>query len=223
MKLTKNIDAATNENSPNLIVKFYNQRCILFFRQEGHDSSGQIWDISYEPYITQLAKRDLTDRDVLYQIKNDINTYCTQFEGGNQQISPNMINAVAEMIFKVIKRTTATGDIAADLSSLFFDGHFVLFMHDKFVNIGLKDFYYDDYINLMDNQTLNEDDLFDVIMNDILDFISQYSGSDDLIDSPKLKKSSRYNGNNKASAISLAPLSVPDLHQFLRELNLPLF
>ncbi|MBU4438480.1 MAG: hypothetical protein KJ779_02815 [Firmicutes bacterium] len=188
IEVCKTSDQSANENTPKLTVRFYDWRCILLLEQTNQDPSRRIWDLSYEPYIEYQKKQDVTRRDVLDQIKNDVNTFCSRSLRCDQPIVSTMINVVAEMIFKVIERTTATGDIAADLSSLFFDGHFILFMHDKYVTVGLKDIYYQGYLDLQADQNLDEDDILGIVMNDILDFVSQFDGTDDLINAVKLKK-----------------------------------
>lgn len=184
----KTSEQSAAENTPKLTVRFYDWRCILLLEQTNLDPSRRIWDLSYEPYIEYQKKQDITKRDVLEQIKNDVTTFCSRSLKCDRPIVSTMINVVAEMIFKVIERTTATGDIATDLSSLFFDGHFILFMHDKYVTVGLKDIYYQSYLDLQADQNLNEDDILGIIMNDIFDFVSQFDGTDDLINAVKLKK-----------------------------------
>lgn len=179
---------SADENAPKLTVKFYDWRCILFLEPAGQGAPGRIRDISYEPYIEQLERRDITESDILDQLRNEVHSFCTKFGESDQLINPTMVNDTAEMIFRVIKRTTATGDIAADLSSLFFDDHFVVFMRDKYVNIGLKDIYYDDYADLLEDPNLSEDDILGIILNDLFDFVSQFEGGEDLFDSAKYKK-----------------------------------
>ena len=184
----KTKDISANENTPKLSVKFYDWRCILFLEQQGQGVSGVIGDISYEPYIELLTKQDMTENDILDQLRNDMNSFNSKIGGCDHLINSTMVNAVAEMIFRVIKRTTESGDIASDLSSIFFDGRCVLFMHHKHVNIGLKDICYDDYIDLLEDQDLNEDDVLGYIKNDVDDFVSQFDGGDNLIDSARFKK-----------------------------------
>ncbi|HEY5556533.1 hypothetical protein [Acetobacterium sp.] len=181
-------DTSANENTPKLSVKFYDWRCILFLEQQGQGICGVVGDISYEPYIELLTKQDMTENDILDQVRNDVNSFSSKIDGYDHLINATMVNAVAEMIFRVIKRTTESGDIASDLSSIFFDDRCVLFMHHKHVNIGLKDICYDDYIDLLEDQGLNEDDVLGYIKNDVDDFVSQFDGGDDLIDSARFKK-----------------------------------
>lgn len=187
-EVCKTTDQSADESMPKLSVRFYDWRCILLLEQSDRDPARRIWDLSYEPYIEYQKKQDVTRRDVLDQIKNDVNSFCSRSLGSDRQIVSTMVNDVAEMIFKVIERTTASGDIATDLSSLFFDGHFVLFRHDKYVTVGLKDIYYQGYLDLQADQTMDEDDILGVLMNDILDFVKQFDGTEDLIDAVKLKK-----------------------------------
>lgn len=179
---------SANENTAKLAVKFYDRRCILFGEPAEQDAPGRIWDISFEPYIELLNKRDVAEADIMDQLKNEVNSFCTKIGDYDLLINPTIVDDTAEMIFRVIERTTATGAFAADLSSLFFDGHFVLFMRDKYVNIGLKDIYYDDYTALLEDPALNEDDILGVILNDILDFVSQFEVGEELFDSAKFKK-----------------------------------
>lgn len=179
---------STNESPAKLAVKFYDRRCLLFWEPAEHGAPNRIWDISFEPYIELLNKRDMTEADILKPLKNEVNSFCTKISDYGFLINPTMVDDTAEMIFRVIERTTATGAFAADLSSLFFDGHFVLFMRDKYVNIGLKDIYYDDYAALLEDPALNADDILEVILNDILDFVSQFEVGEDLFDSAKFKK-----------------------------------
>jgi len=186
--VSKPKDITANETTPKLSVKFYDWRCILFLENPGSGIFGMIWDISFEPYIELMKKQDITENDILDQLKNDVNSFSSKIGGCDYRINTKMVNTVAEMIFRVIKRTTESGDIASDLSSIFFDGRCVLFMHDKHVNIGLKDICYDDYIDLLEGQDLNDDDVLGYIQNDVEDFVSQFDGGDNLIDSAKLKK-----------------------------------
>lgn len=188
IEVGKTTNQSADENTPKLSVRFYDWRCILLLEQPDQNPSQRIWDLSYEPYIDYQKKQDVTRRDVLDQIKNDTNSFCAQSLRSDRQIVSTMVNVVAEMIFKVIERTTATGDIAADLSSLFFDGHFVLFMHDKHVTVGLKDIYYQSYLDLLAEQNMDEDTILEVIMNDILDFVSQFDRTEILIDAVKFRK-----------------------------------
>jgi len=177
-----------NEKTPKLSVKFYDWRCILFLENPENGISGRILDISYEPYTELLKKQDMTENYVLDQVRNDVNLFVSRTGGSDHLINSTMVNAVTEMIFRVIKRTTETGDIASDLSSIFFDGRFILFMHDKYVNIGLKDICYDDYKDLLEDQDLNDEDVLEYIKKDIDDFVSQFDGVDNLTDSAKFKK-----------------------------------
>lgn len=184
----KTKDISANENTPKLSVKFYDWRCILFLEQQGQGISGVIGDISYEPYIELLTKQDMTENDILDQVRNDVNLFSSKIDGYDHLINSTMVNAVAEMIFRVIKRTTESGDIASDLSSIFFDGRCVLFMHHKHVNIGLKDICYDDYKDLLEDKDLNDNDVLGYIKNDVDDFVSQFDEGDDLIESARFKK-----------------------------------
>ncbi|KNZ42732.1 hypothetical protein [Acetobacterium bakii] len=181
-------EIAAEANTPKLSVKFYDWRCILFLEEQVQGVSGKIWDITYEPYIELLKRWDMTENDVLDQVRNNVNSFSAKIGGCNQRISSAMINAVAEMIFRVIKRTTETGGIATDLSSIFFDDRCVLFMHDKYVNIGLKDICYETYIDLLEDQDLSDSDILGYIKNDIDDFITQFNRGGYPIDSAKAKK-----------------------------------